>query len=157
MQRRNPDKHLEKLEVLRQPWSLSKIVGGYHMTLTMKGVTRQSNVMTQWGRIFEDKSSWLSLQWSSLQALVEGLLQQLPGLGGPDILFFCLIDYLEYLHLISHFCCINSVCTALVPASTSHANAAWQLSVFTVQFAIMTAPFCSQRHLDGMIEHSYLF
>ena len=62
MQRRNPDKHLGKLEVLRQPWNLSKIVGGYHTTLAMKGATRQSNVMTQRGRIFKDKSTWLSLQ-----------------------------------------------------------------------------------------------
>ena len=147
MQRRNPDKHLGRLKMLRQPWNLSKIVGGYHMTLAMKGTARQSDIMTQRGRILEDKSTWFSL------------LIHLTGpcWGFSTTSFLCLIGYLEYLHLISHFCCINSVCTALIPANTSHANAAWQLSVFTVQLTIMTAPFCSQRHLDGMIEHSYLF
>lgn len=34
---------------------------------------------------------------------------------------------------------------------------AWRFLVFIVQFAIMTAPFYSQRHLDWVIEQSQLF
>lgn len=44
-----------------------------------------------------------------------------------------------------------------IPASMCCANSAWRFLVFIVQFAIMTAPCYSQRHLDWVIEQSQLF
>lgn len=64
---------------------------------------------------------------------------------------------LELLPRMAHPSWEDSVCTCFPPAQARCTNPAGRFPAFPIQFAIMTAPFCSQRHLDWVIEQSHLF